>query len=281
MQKDAVYTKFATINQQILVENNLTLKHGVVLSWMRHFDGSPKCEKLIEDSITYYWFSPKKISSDLPALGSRVKNNEDVFVLKPASVRSIINLVNDLIQAGLLIRHEASQSKRKSFITYTEKLFSYYEASFTVEANRRSQLHSEYEPGFTNSMKLASHDRELNSKLIIEKNIPSFFLLKMKEFELPKKDLLRMWSARPTDLQVQDAWKVIANYFYSKGYPKTRAKAKAGEFILHYDKTFWKAISSSWKIAASQWTLKDPPTKYNQANGATQPTYTKSTTVSR
>lgn len=95
------------INQKALVDNgiDIDLTEAAIFDFIKDFVHSPKCQKIQENGVTYFWISHPLIIENIPLLGI-------------SSKRGIINRMDNLIANGLLKRHSNCQKLGRTYYCF-------------------------------------------------------------------------------------------------------------------------------------------------------------------
>lgn len=103
-----------TINQLANYENGLGLDliDLALFDFVQSFVHSGRCECISMDNKPYFWISPQYVISEMPILGIK-------------TTRGINLRIENLINAGMLIRGPENQSKRKTYLAFGPKVGDY------------------------------------------------------------------------------------------------------------------------------------------------------------
>ena len=65
------------INQFAIIQNNLQIDliDAAIFDCIKDFAQSPKCQKMTDDGVNYFWVKWDKIVSDMPLLGISTRQN--------------------------------------------------------------------------------------------------------------------------------------------------------------------------------------------------------------
>jgi hypothetical protein len=102
------------INQKAIVDNGLAIDivDAAVFDFIKDFSHSDKCVKMQIDGKTYFWITNQTIIDNLP-------------LLQITTARGLRKRIDNLINAGLLVRNENSQELNKTLYTFGSKYDSY------------------------------------------------------------------------------------------------------------------------------------------------------------
>lgn len=102
------------INQKAIVDNGLSIDivDAAVFDFIKDFSHSDKCVKMQIDGKTYFWITNQTIIDNLP-------------LLQITTARGLRKRIDNLINAGLLVRNENSQELNKTLYTFGSKYDSY------------------------------------------------------------------------------------------------------------------------------------------------------------
>jgi uncharacterized phage protein (TIGR02220 family) len=120
------------INQKAVIDLGLDLDivDMAIFDVIYHFQNSSSCEKINTADGVYFWMSHKKIIQDLPMIGIKSK-------------RGIINRIDNLVNASLLIKHPECQKRSRTYYKLGENseriFFHTYERNFIAPMNENSE----------------------------------------------------------------------------------------------------------------------------------------------
>lgn len=102
------------INQKAIVDNGIAIDivDAAVFDFIKDFSHSDKCVKMQIDGKTYFWITNQTIIDNLP-------------LLQITTARGLRKRIDNLINAGLLVRNENSQELNKTLYTFGSKYDSY------------------------------------------------------------------------------------------------------------------------------------------------------------
>lgn len=138
------------INQKAIVDNGLAIDivDAAVFDFIKDFSHSDKCVKMQIDGKTYFWITNQTIIDNLP-------------LLQISTARGLRKRIDNLINAGLLVRNENSQELNKTLYTFGSKYDSYI---FCSEPRNESSTLGTVVPTPRNS---CSHDNNNKNNNII------------------------------------------------------------------------------------------------------------------
>ena len=117
MQNDKNYKYNININQFAIIQNNLQIDliDAAIFDAIKDFAQSPKCQKMADDGVNYFWVKWDKIVSDMPLLGISTRQN-------------VIKRLSKLKNANLIMPHENNQIMGQSWYSFGanyDKMISY------------------------------------------------------------------------------------------------------------------------------------------------------------
>lgn len=179
------------INQKIWFERfqALNIVDLALYDYLVHFSASKKCQNIMHEKETYFWFSWKKVSGDMPILN--LKSRQAVF-----------NRFENLVIAQLLKRHPDNGKMAKAFFSFTDISFEYFEGEQKIESVHNGVqvgVHQNIQPctqTFTHpvheSVHLpvheSVHNNTINDKTIIDEtnnessSVPDEYSLSVKSY---------------------------------------------------------------------------------------------------